>query len=97
MLLAEEAHGRDTATVRNRRRRAGFPSGKTFDAWDEQASSIPRPTQQALRTLEWVSRRENLCICGPGVIDGLIFEWPLSCRSLGSCDLCNERPAVVAS
>ena len=27
--------------------------------------SIPAPTQQALRTMEWVDRRENLCVCGP--------------------------------
>lgn len=25
----------------------------------------------------------------------MIFEWPLSCRSLGSCDLWNERAAIV--
>jgi DNA replication protein DnaC len=65
ILLAEEAAGRDEATLRTRRRRAAFPAGKTFDAWDENTSSIPRPTQQALRTLEWVQRKENLSICGP--------------------------------
>src|SRR6266542_6005583 len=47
VLLAEEAAGRDEATMRARRRRAGFPAGKTFEAWDQSASSIPRPTQQA--------------------------------------------------
>jgi DNA replication protein DnaC len=65
VLLAEEAAGRDEATMRARRRRAGFPAGKTFDTWDEGASSIPRPTQHALSTLEWVGRHENLCVCGP--------------------------------
>lgn len=65
VLLAEEAAGRDEATMRARRRRAGFPAGKTFDTWDETASSIPRPTQHALSTLEWVGRHENLCVCGP--------------------------------
>jgi DNA replication protein DnaC len=65
ILLAEEATGRDEATIRARRRRAGFPAGKTFDTWDETASSIPAPTQRALSTLEWVSRHENLCVCGP--------------------------------
>jgi DNA replication protein DnaC len=65
VLLSEEIAGRDEATVRLRRRRAGFPAGKTFDAWDEARCSIPRPTQQALRSLEWVDRRENLCVCGP--------------------------------
>jgi DNA replication protein DnaC len=65
VLLAEEAAGRDQATIRMRRRQSGLPAGKTFDAWDEQASPIPKPTQQALRTLEWIARAENLCICGP--------------------------------
>ena len=48
-----------------RRAAAGFPTGKTFDVWNEAASSIPAPTQAALRTLEWVHRRENLVVCGP--------------------------------
>ena len=48
-----------------RRRSSGLPAGKTFDAWDEKASAIPQATQQALRTLEWVSRAETLVICGP--------------------------------
>jgi DNA replication protein DnaC len=65
VLLAEEAAGRDAATIRSRRQRAGFPRGKTFDTWDEARTAIARPTQQALRTLEWIDRRENLCICGP--------------------------------
>lgn len=65
VLLAEEAAGRDRANLNTRRKRAGFPAGKTFGDWDETASSIPRATQDALKTLEWVGRRENLCICGP--------------------------------
>ena len=65
ILLAEEAAGRDAATLRSRRQRAAFPAGKTFDAWDETTSTIPRPSQNALRTLEWVHRRENLSICSP--------------------------------
>ncbi|MDV7246360.1 MULTISPECIES: IS21-like element helper ATPase IstB [Rhodococcus] len=65
VLLAEETAGRDRANLHTRRKRAGFPAGKTFGDWDEQASSIPRPTQDALKTLEWVARRESLCVCGP--------------------------------
>ncbi|MBF6215857.1 ATP-binding protein [Nocardia puris] len=65
VLLAEEAAGRDATNLRTRRKRAGFPAGKTFGDWDEGASSIPRPTQDALKTLEWVRNKENLCICGP--------------------------------
>lgn len=65
VLLAEEAAGRDATNLRTRRKRAGFPAGKTFGDWDETASSIARPTQDALKTLEWVKNKENLCICGP--------------------------------
>jgi DNA replication protein DnaC len=64
-LLGEEAAGRDVATRAQRRKAAGFPSGKTLDAWDPAASSIPSPTQSALVTLEWVGRAENLAVCGP--------------------------------
>lgn len=65
VLLTEEAAGRDQATIRMRRRSSQLPAGKTLDAWQEKASTIPKATQQALRTLEWVTRAENLCVCGP--------------------------------
>lgn len=65
VLLTEEVAGRDDATRRNRRRAAGFPTGKTFDSWLPDRSSIPLPTQTALRTLEWVGRAECLAITGP--------------------------------
>jgi DNA replication protein DnaC len=64
-LFAEEAAGRERSALATRRAAAAFPTGKTFDAWKPEASSIPAPTQQALRTLEWVHRRENLVVCGP--------------------------------
>ncbi len=64
-LFAAEAAGRERSALATRRTAAGFPTGKTFQAWDSAASSIPAPTQQALRTLEWVHRRENLVVCGP--------------------------------
>lgn len=51
--------------MRSRRTAAGFPTGKTFDACDPALSSIPEPTQRALRTLEWVDRAENLVVCRP--------------------------------
>jgi DNA replication protein DnaC len=65
VLLAEEAAGRDQATIRTRRRASGLPAGKTFDAWEPDRSVIPSATQQALRTLEWIDRHEVLAICGP--------------------------------
>jgi len=64
-LLTAEVTGRDASALATRRATAGFPTGKTFEAWDPDASSIPAPTQAALRTLEWVHRKENLVICGP--------------------------------
>ncbi len=64
-LLTEEVSGRDRSALATRRTRAAFPTGKTFAVWDPELSSIPAPTQQALRTLEWVHRKENLVVCGP--------------------------------
>ena len=65
VLLADEAAGRDQATIALRRRASGLPAGKTFDAWEQEASSIPTQSQRALKTLEWVGRAESLCVCGP--------------------------------
>jgi DNA replication protein DnaC len=65
VLLGEEAAGRDRANLHTRRKQAAFPTGKTFGDWDETKSSIPRATQDALKALEWIGRRENLSICGP--------------------------------
>jgi DNA replication protein DnaC len=65
VLLTEEVIGRDAATRRMRRKTANFPAGKTFATWRPDESSIPTPTQQALSTLEWISRAENLAIAGP--------------------------------
>jgi DNA replication protein DnaC len=64
-LLAEEVTGRDRSALATRRARAAFPTGKTFGARDDHLSSIPAPTQAALRTLEWIGRHENLVVCGP--------------------------------
>ena len=65
VLLTEEVAGRDRSSLATRRARAAFPTGKTFEAWNEATSSIPAPTQAALRTLEWIGRAENLVVCGP--------------------------------
>ena len=65
VLLTEEANGRERSATATRRGAAGFPTGKTFSGWDESACSIPGPTQAALRTLEWIERRENLVVCVP--------------------------------
>lgn len=64
-LLAEELAGRNASSINTRRNAAGFPTGKTFDTWDEAVSSIPAPTQRSLATLEWIDRHENLVVCGP--------------------------------
>jgi DNA replication protein DnaC len=64
-LFEGGAAGRERSALATRRAAAAFPTGKTFHAWKADASSIPAPTQQALRTLEWVHRRENLVVCGP--------------------------------
>lgn len=65
VLLSEEVTGRDAATRRMRRKNASFPSGKTFSSWRPEQSSIPEATQNALATLEWIHRHENLAVAGP--------------------------------
>lgn len=59
VLLEAEATGRHKSMLDTRRKRAGFPSGKTFDIWDPSISSIPAATTDYLRTLEWVRRKET--------------------------------------
>jgi DNA replication protein DnaC len=65
ILLTEEVADRDRSALATRRARAAFPTGKTFAARNKALSSIPAPTQSALRTLEWIGRHENLVVCGP--------------------------------
>jgi DNA replication protein DnaC len=65
VLFGEELAGRQRSSVAARRAAAAFPTGKTFHAWDPKLSAIAAPTQAALRTLEWIGRRENLVVCGP--------------------------------
>ena len=63
-LFIEEV-GQSRSMLATRRKAAGFTTGKTFDTWDKTVSSIPVPTQQTLRTLEWIARKENVVVCGP--------------------------------
>ena len=86
VLLEAEAAGRDRSTIETRRRKARFPAGKTFDAWDPARSTIATPTQQGLRTLEWIDRHENLVICGPSGTGKSHF-----CEALGHAAIDNGR------
>ena len=83
VLLAEEVTGRSAATRRNRRKTANFPTGKTFSSWSEDDSTIPLPTQTALKTLEFVSRAENLVIAGPSGTGKSHFVEALSHAAIG--------------
>ena len=89
-LLAEEHAGRRASAIRARRKAAGFPTGKTFDASDETVSSVPAPTQRALRTLEWIDRCENFVVCGPNMI------LPTSRRAPRRLAWWRRRPATAA-
>ncbi|MFE9322457.1 hypothetical protein ACFYOW_15925 [Nocardia sp. NPDC006982] len=51
MLLNEEVSGRNSATRRQRRKRANFPTGKAFSSWLPEESAISEATQNALATL----------------------------------------------
>lgn len=84
VLLTEEVAGRDRSSTATRLAAAGFPTGKTFEAWDPALSSIPRATQAALRTLEWIGRRENLVVCGPSGTGKTMFLEGLGHAAVGS-------------
>ena len=85
VLLTEEAAGRDRATIRMRRRASGLPAGKTFDAWNQDASPIPAATQQSLKTLEGIGRAENLCIQTGSALRGVIARRrPAHCPGRGT-------------
>lgn len=64
-FLQAEIDGRQQSVLHTKRKRAKFPTGKTFDAWDPALSTIPPQTQQFLAGLEWVDRHENVVLCGP--------------------------------
>ncbi|GGK81332.1 ATPase AAA [Planomonospora parontospora subsp. parontospora] len=86
VLLAEEVTGRDGATRRSRRKSANLPSGKTFDSWKSELSSISIATQNALKTLEWVGRAESCVISGPSGTGKTHFMEAL-CHLAIDCDL----------
>ena len=65
VLLEAEAKGRDRSGAELRRVRAKLPTGKTFESWEESKSQMPRATFDALCSLAWVRRAENLVVCGP--------------------------------
>ena len=49
-LLSDELAGRKRSSVAIRRRAANFPTGKTFESWDDAISSV------ATLTLCWLRR-----------------------------------------
>lgn len=63
-LLNEEAAGRARSKIASRRKAAGFGPVR-LRCLGPATCSIPAPTQQTLRTLEWIIRRDNLDVCCP--------------------------------
>ncbi|MGH3537547.1 MAG: ATP-binding protein, partial [Pseudonocardiaceae bacterium] len=61
-LFVEEAAGRERSALATRRAAAAFPTGKTFDAWQTQTSSIPAPTQSGLPVVS--SEKTTICYAG---------------------------------
>ena len=56
-LFGEEAAGRERSALATRRAAAAFPTGKTFEAWQPAASSIPAPTTAVM----WRPRTDSRC------------------------------------
>lgn len=64
-LVEAEIAARDESNQRNRLRDARFPVVKSFDEFKVTQSSVPQATFDYIRSLEWVSAQENLCLIGP--------------------------------
>ena len=65
VLLESEIEGRNASTLLMRRAVANLPGNRSLDGFDHSISSVPTHIINALSTLEWVKRAENLVICGP--------------------------------
>jgi DNA replication protein DnaC len=44
---------------------AQLPGHKTLEGFDPATSELPRATFEFLRALEWLERKDNLCLAGP--------------------------------
>lgn len=64
-LVREEIAAREASNLARRLKAARFPTTKTLDRFDPAASELPTATFSFLRSLEWLERRENLCLAGP--------------------------------
>jgi len=66
-LFGEEAAGRERSALATRRAPAAFPTGKTFQAWKPDASSIPaRPSRRYAPWNGCTGGRTSSCAAGPG-------------------------------
>ena len=65
VLLSEEVAGRNRSSTATRLAAAGFPPAKPSTSGPLDQLHPRTPPRAALRTLEWVRRRENLVVCGP--------------------------------
>jgi DNA replication protein DnaC len=64
-LVEAEITARDASNTRTRLKTAAFPVTKTLEEFDQDVSSIPKPTLDYLASLEWIRARENLALVGP--------------------------------
>ncbi len=65
LLVREEIEAREASNLRRRMKAACFPGQKTLAGFNPEASELPRATFSFLSSLEWLARRENLCLAGP--------------------------------
>jgi DNA replication protein DnaC len=64
-LVREEIAAREASNLARRLKAARFPTPKTLQGFDPAASELSAATFSFLSSLEWLSRRENLCLAGP--------------------------------
>jgi len=64
-LVREEIEAREASNLQRRMKAASLPGAKTLAGFEAEASGLPRGTFAFLSSLEWLERRENLCLAGP--------------------------------
>ena len=75
VLLAEEAAGRDQATIRMRRRSSGLPAGKTLTPGTRRHRRSRRPASRRCGRWSGSTAPENRCACGPSGTGKVTCSW----------------------
>ena len=93
-LVREEIAAREASNERSRLKAAGFPAPKTLEGFDIRASALPRATFDFLASLEWLERKDNLCLAGPAGVGRAISPRPSTAPRSPPDTVCASSPPI---